>query len=196
MTELILGSSSPRRREILSYFSLPFEQASPPFDESSVPFTGDPVEYTRTIAEKKALSLAPSFPDERILCADTMVYREGKCYGKPRTKEEAFQFLSELTGRCHFVYTAVAFLTPKGMASEVEKTAVWFHPLTADQIHAYMEMVHSEDKAGGYGIQKGGSLIVAKIEGCYDNVMGLPLGVTKRLLEAAGIDLWKYLKSS
>jgi len=195
MAELILGSSSPRRREILSTFSLPFVQASPPFDERSVAFTGDPIEYTRTIAEKKALSLAPSFPDERILCADTMVYMEGKCYGKPRTKEEAFQFLSAFAGKCHFVYTSVALLTTRGMASDTEKTAVWFEPLNAEQIRAYMAMVHSEDKAGGYAIQEGGSLIVSKIEGCYDNVMGLPLGVTQRLLKGAGIDLWHYLKS-
>ena len=89
--KLILGSQSPRRKEILEYFSLPFQQVKPPFDEEAVPYTGDPIAYVRELSQGKAFSLAERFPKQPILTADTIVWKEGQVYNKPKDSAEAFQ---------------------------------------------------------------------------------------------------------
>ncbi len=91
--KLVLGSQSPRRKEILQSFSIPFTQASPPFDEEAVPFNGNPEDYVCTLSKGKGQSLLSQFPESVILTADTIVFREGKVYGKPKDKEDAFQTL-------------------------------------------------------------------------------------------------------
>lgn len=191
---LILGSQSPRRKEILSYFSLPFEQATPPFDEDSVPFNGDPAAYVCSIAKGKAESLHKRFPDAIIVTADTTVYREGKNYGKPATEEQAFEFLSELVGQWHSVYTGITVYKGREEYSRAEETRVLFNPLTPEEIRHYHTKLHWSDKAGGYAIQMAGGLIVRKIDGCYYNVMGLPINTLRDLLRNIGIELWEYLK--
>lgn len=191
--KIILGSASPRRREILSYFSLPFEQANSHFDEDSIPFKGDPEAYAQQIANSKALSLSKLYEKEIILTADTVVFQNGKSFGKPKDEEEAFSFLSELQGKKHSVFTGVAVLHEGVLHQGVEETVVIFNPLTPDHIIKYLNALHYADKAGGYAIQLAGSLIVNRIEGCYYNVMGLPINTVAKLLKKAGIDLWNYL---
>ncbi len=192
---LILGSTSPRRKEILSFFSLPFQQVSPDFDEMALPFEGDPVAYACEIARGKALSLVDRFPHSVILTADTVVYRKPKIYLKPENLEEAFGMLRELAGREHQVFTGVCVAKKDHCWVEAEESRVFFCELTDTQIRSYHRHFSPLDKAGGYAIQKGGSLVVKRIEGCYYNIMGLPIHTVRRLLLKAGIDLWDYLHS-
>jgi septum formation protein len=192
--ELILGSTSPRRREILSYFSLPFAHVSPDFDESQVLFKGDPAAYGQEVAKRKAMSLAERHPNKTILTADTVVFQGGRLFLKPETMEEASAMLSELSGTVHEVHTGVCVMKNKKLFTDGAVTAVEFHELTQDQIHAYHRHFGPLDKAGSYAIQKGGSLIVKRIEGCYYNIMGLPLQPVYRLLLKVKINLWDYLK--
>lgn len=190
----ILGSTSPRRREILGYFSLNFEQVSPDFDEDSVPFTGDPAAYVQALAKGKALSLSTKLPEALILAADTIVYRDGKCYGKPLNEREAFQSLEELQGKEHSVFSGIAVWSQGKLLLGYEETKVHFNALSSDHIKRYLNALHWADKAGGYAIQLAGSLIVKKIEGCYYNVMGLPINTVNHLLNEMGIDLWDHLQ--
>jgi septum formation protein len=195
MHQLILGSQSPRRKEILSYFSLPFEQVTPDFDEDTVLYSGDPEDYVCTISKSKADSLIPYYPEAIILTADTTVWKDGKNYGKPRSLEEAYQYLTELQGQWHSVFTGVTVRKGKQEFNKAEQTKVLFNPLTPDQIRHYNAKLHWSDKAGGYSIQMGGGLIVRRIEGCYYNAMGFPINTVRELLNHIGIELWDYLKS-
>jgi septum formation protein len=191
--KLILGSQSPRRKEILSFFSLPFQQVSPHFDEEAVVFKGDPIEYVNTLAKGKLESLAKDFPEQILLTADTVVYREGNIYNKPADEEEAFQILKQLVGNWHSVYTGIAVQYQGKLFQAAEETQVLFNSLTDEQIHTYYHRLPYKDKAGGYSIQQAGSLIVKKIDGCFYNVMGLPINTLRDLLNKAGIDLWAHL---
>ena len=192
--EIILGSNCPRRGEILRFFSLPFTQIAPLFDEDSIVFTGDPRLYVKTLATKKAETLAVKHSDRVILTADTTVFCEGKIYNKPQDYAEAFSFLQSLSGRWHSVFTGVAIFSNGKIETQEEETKILFHTLTPDQIHQYLPHINFLDKAGSYAIQQGGALVVKKIEGCYYNVMGLPITSLRELLAGAGIDLWHHLK--
>lgn len=192
--ELILGSSSPRRREILSFFSLSVRQLAPDFDESQVLYQGDPSAFAQEVAKRKAMCLAEKYPSQPILTADTVVFQGGRLFLKPDNMKEARAMLSELSGKEHWVYTGVCVTKQKAFYTEAEKTAVEFHELTQDQIQIYHHHFGPLDKAGAYAIQKGGSLIVKRIEGCYYNIMGLPLQAVYRLLQKIGINLWDHLK--
>ncbi len=195
MKKLILGSQSPRRFEILNFFSVPFEQIAPDFDETQVSFCGNPAAFVREVAERKALCLASRYPKDIILTADTVVYRNGRLFMKPETLDEAAGMLSELSGKEHSVFTGVCAISPAGHFIESEESKVYFHPLTPAQIRAYHSTFNPLDKAGAYAIQKGGCVIVKRIEGCYYNIMGLPLNATRSLLLKAGVDLWNFLKT-
>lgn len=190
----ILGSSSPRRKEILNYFSLPFEQFTLDFDEEKFEFTGDPIEYASLIAQDKANAIGFYFPSSLLLTADTVVHCEGKLYSKPQNREQAQQFLMDLSGKWHEVFTAVTLQKGKEKFTEVAMTKILFHSLSAEQIHFYIEALQPFDKAGAYAVQKGGNLIVKRMEGCYYNVMGLPLTVLESLMNHFDISLWHYLK--
>ncbi len=194
MPPLILGSQSPRRKEILSFFSLPFQQASSSFDEDLVPFEGDPQAYAQAIAKGKSDDLLRRFPDALILTADTVVYREGKVYNKPKDEEEAFRYLKELVGTWHSVFTAVRLRLNEEEHAITEETRVQFNALSPALIRHYHSRIHWADKAGGYAIQMAGGLIVKKIDGCYYNVMGLPINAVRTLLGKFGIELWAYVK--
>ena len=192
--QFILGSQSPRRGEILNFFNLPFKQVSPHFDEEAIPFNDPPEEYVKILAQGKGHSLVAQFPNALILTADTIVYRKGKMYGKPRDFQEAFLFLKELSGQWHSVFTGLSVSFQGQHFQEVEETRVLFNSLTEEQMRHYLQALHLFDKAGGYMIQGAGSLIVKCIEGCYYNVMGLPLNALCSVLHRAGIHLWEHLK--
>jgi septum formation protein len=191
---IILGSQSPRRKEILNYFSLPFRQVPSSFDEEALKFNGDPHVYANTLSKGKADTLFLSFPNEIILTADTIVYRQGKVYGKPKDEEEAFLNFKELAGHWHSVYTSLTVRHQDKEWQMIEETRVLFNPLTDEQIRIYYQKMPYHDKAGGYTIQEGGCLIIKRIEGSYDNVMGLPINALRQILSYVGIDLWAYLK--
>lgn len=192
--QLILGSQSPRRKEILSYFSLPFLQAIPSFDEDSIPFKGDPIKYVNELSKGKAQSLYDAFPNSIILTADTIVFKNGKIYGKPQNEEMAFAYLKELSNSWHTVYTGLTIRKENQEFQDITETRVLFNALTDEQIHTYYRKLPYADKAGGYMIQKAGSIIVDRMEGCYYNVMGFPINSLRKLLLHLGIDLWDYLK--
>lgn len=189
----ILGSQSPRRKEILSYLKIPFEQIPSHFDERSILFKEDPLSYVSSIAREKAHSLAEKHSDAIILTADTIVYRKNKIYQKPINREDAFNTLKELSGKWHSVYTGIAVWHKKKTFLDVEETKVLFNALKAEQIHRYHNTIHFLDKAGAYAIQETGCLICKKIEGCYYNVMGLPLNACRKVLAQIGLDIWKYI---
>lgn len=161
-----------------------------------MPFKKDPRQFVKEVSRRKALSLSERFPKDVILTADTAVFREKRIFLKPETLEEAAGMLAELSGKEHQVFTGVTVRRGKDEFFDVEESTVEFHPLTPLQIHTYHRHFIPLDKAGGYAIQKGGSIIVKRIEGCYYNIMGLPLQTTRHLLSLVGIDLWDYLKST
>ncbi|MEI6242559.1 MAG: Maf family nucleotide pyrophosphatase [Chlamydiota bacterium] len=194
--EIILGSASPRRKEILSYFSLPFKQVTSHFKEEDVPFLNDPKQYTALLAQKKALALAEAYPNDIILTADTTVFVKNKLFNKPSNEQEAIQMLRELSGSWHQVFTGVCVRKEKLFFVDVEESRIEFHALTEKQIQAYHKSFYFLDKAGGYAIQEGGSIVVKKIDGCFYNIMGFPINTVRELLLRVGIDLWDYLKSS
>lgn len=192
---LILGSQSARRKEILSFFDVPFTQVPSAFDEESVPFQNDPVAYANKLSVGKAKELATRFPADIILTADTIVFFNGTVYNKPKHESQAFAMLKSLAGHWHQVFTSVTVLKEGHLWTEVAETKILFHPLTDEQIQRYLQSCHYTDRAGSYAIQQAGGILVARIEGCYYNVMGLPITAAKNLLLKAGIDLWKHLKS-
>ena len=194
MKKIILGSQSPRRLEIFSHFKIPFEQISPPFCEESVPYKGEPGEYVCELSQGKAESIARNHPDAIILTADTIVWKNGKVYGKPKNPDDASATLKALAGSWHSVFTGVTVAHGDKSYHDFEETKVLFNPLTTEQIHDYHESTHCYDKAGAYAIQMPGGLIVQKIEGCYYNVMGLPVNTVRKLLLEVGLDLWHHLK--
>ncbi len=189
---ILLGSQSPRRKEILSYFTLPFTQRPPAFDEESILFSGDPVNYAKEIAEGKANSIE-SDPGSIALTADTVVFCNDKVYGKPKSLEEAHQTLAELSGNWHTVVTAVSLKKEDKIITDHEETRILFNELSPEHIADYCQTVKWADKAGGYAIQNNGGLIINRIEGCYFNTMGLPINTVRKLLLNFGIDLWDYL---
>jgi len=176
-------------------FSIPFRQVSSDFDETQVLFKGDPAAFVTELARRKAEALHEKFPDSIILTADTTVYRDGRLFEKPANMEEAHRMLREHSGKEQQVYTGVAISYKKKIDSQAEETKVHFCELTDSEIDIYLKAFYPLDKAGGYSIQDAGSLIVKRIEGCYYNVMGLPMQTTRQLLLKAGIDLWDYFKS-
>lgn len=192
--EIILGSQSPRRAEILGYFSLPFTQVTSHFDEESVPYEGDPFTYTRVLSLEKAKVIQKQFPNSIILTADTVVSVDNMVLGKPKDDEEMKQVLQLLSGRAHSVITGVCVASPEVYACGCEETKVFCNRVTPDEIHRYMRSHNLKDKAGSYAIQRSGSLFVNKIEGCYHNVCGLPINTLREMLGKVGIDLWDYLK--
>lgn len=192
----ILGSQSPRRKEILSYFDLPFEQIPSHFDEEALPFLGDPLSYVRALSVGKGKTIEAEHKDALILTADTIVYKDGKIFGKPQNDEAAFAALSDLVGSWHSVYTAVSLIHNGAIETGVEETKVLFNPLTDEEIWHYIDNMHLRDKAGSYAIQLAGGIIVERIEGCYTNVMGLPINLVRQLLNRVGINLWKHLKQT
>lgn len=194
--QLILGSQSPRRVEILNFFNLAFQQISPQFDEDSITFQNNPQEYVKSLAKGKVDSLVPQFSSHLILTADTIVYKQGQIYGKPKDQAQGFHYLKELSGQWHSVWTGLTAYFQGAYFYAAEETRVLFNSLTLEQMQLYHQMLTCADKAGGYMIQGAGSLIVKHIEGCYYNVMGLPINSLRSVLLPVGIDLWKHLKES
>jgi septum formation protein len=192
--KIILGSQSPRRKEIMEFFSLPFQQVPAHFDEDSLPFLGDPAVHAITLSQKKAEVLAQKFPNEIIVTADTVVFFNGKLYNKPVDKQEAFLFLKAFAGNWQEVITAVTVRRGEKICSSHEKTRLLFNSLSDEQVHKFHTHCYALDKAGGFAIEKAGELLISKMEGCYYNVLGLPINTLALLLLNVGINLWDFLK--
>ena len=178
---LILASGSPRRRELLSLITDKFEVLVSGCDEF-VP-EGTPAEKVPAIlAEQKALAVAKLRPEDTVIGSDTVVVLGGEIFGKPKDKFHAHAMLKALSGKRHFVYTGVAVAEKGSVRSFVQKTEVEFYELSDETIEKYIATGEPMDKAGAYGIQGKGSVLVKGIIGDYFNVMGLPVAETARFL--------------
>ncbi|HLE36306.1 MAG TPA: Maf family protein [Candidatus Acidoferrales bacterium] len=190
MMKLILASSSPRRAEVLADAGFTFEVVAARVDESRR--AGEQAEaYVRRLAEAKARAVAGGVsPPAIVIAADTVVVMDGEVLGKPASAEDAGRMLRRLSGRTHQVLTGLAVLKIPGGAArvEIETTRVTFAPLTEAEIEAYVASGEPLDKAGAYAIQGRGGRLVARVEGCYFNVVGLPLARLYRILREMG---WK-----
>lgn len=183
---LILASRSPRRRELLSLFGLPFSVRDADVDES--PLKGEsPEEMTGRLARLKSESVASLAPDSWVLGGDTTVAVDGEALGKPADRTQAVAMLERLSGGRHDVISAVALVGPSFTGVEVSHTQVDFMELTPDMIAAYCDTLEPYDKAGGYGIQGPAGTFVREIHGSYSGVVGLPLYETRMLLHRAGL---------
>lgn len=191
--DLILGSQSPRRLEILNHFNFNLTQISPSFDEGSVSYNGNLEQYVCAISDGKSDSLVEQFPDRLILTADSIVYCNGTIYGKPKDLNQAIEFLSELVGNWHSVWSGVTLRINDQLYHAAEETKVLFNQLTLNQIQHYLTKFNWKDKAGSYGIQVCCGLIVNRIEGCFYNVKGLPINTVATLMRKFNIELWEYL---
>ena len=184
---LLLASASPRRREILENLGFEFEILPSDVDESEVPWN-DPVKSAKLLAEIKGVDAQMTRPRKTIIAADTIVLCDGQVMGKPGSPEEAKEMLEALSGRMHEVVTGIALIAlPNIRIIEAESTRVFFRGLGPEEISRYIETGEPFDKAGAYAIQGYASAFIEKIEGCYFNVVGLPVsrlfGMFRRLEE-------------
>jgi septum formation protein len=182
---LVLASASPRRRELLALLGLTFEVISTDIDETWR--NGEaPAAHAERLAREKAAAVAR--PQAAVLAADTIVVIDGAILGKPRDAADAAAMLRALSGRAHTVHTAMAVAYRGREASGVESTQVWFRPLDERTIAEYVATGEPLDKAGGYGIQGYGAVLVERIAGDYFTVMGLGLGRLVELLREVGLE--------
>ncbi|MCD6506873.1 septum formation inhibitor Maf [Candidatus Poribacteria bacterium] len=173
---LILASGSPRRADLLRQIGLEFEVIPSGVDENEISGSS-PQEKALNAALAKALDVARKVGEGIVIGADTIVVLEGRILGKPSGPQEAIRMLTLLSGKTHRVITGVALVDASSMKVEswVESTSVTFRELSPDEIVEYVETGIPLDKAGAYGIQDKAAAFVKRIEGCYFNVVGLPL---------------------
>lgn len=188
MKDIILASGSPRRREILSNMGLDFDVFISDADEDSVSTEGITAGiYVQELAILKASAAARSIgkADKLIISADTVVVSEGEILGKPKDEEDAVRMLRALSGKCHSVFTGVCVMRASDAFSvcAAVETKVYFKELSEEKIRAYVATKEPMDKAGAYGIQGKGALLIEKIDGDYLNVVGLPVARLFEILE-------------
>ena len=188
MQNLILASSSPRRKELLENLRLTFAVTSSEVDESFDP-TLSPEEVVMELAERKAQAVFKDNQEAFVIGSDTIVFANNQILGKPADEAEAVRMLKTLSGCQHEVFTGVSIVSPTSKTRFYEKTEVWFWELTEDEIRSYVQSGEPLDKAGAYGIQQLGSMLVKKINGDYFAVVGLPVARTIRELSKAGYQL-------
>jgi septum formation protein len=185
---LILASTSPRRKDLLSLLEVEFHTAAPSFAEDPRPDL-PPVVHAQSLAEGKALSCARLFPSAHVLASDTLIVVDGGILGKPNGRSHAMRMLHQLRGREHLVHTAVALvhLTDGIRRAGVETVRVWMKAITDQEIEGYLDTGEFSDKAGAYGIQGRGGDLIDHIEGDFTAVVGFPLKLATRLLHACGV---------
>lgn len=195
--QLILGSASPRRRELLRWTWLPFEVVVS--DAEEISHASDPEQYVLDLAKLKARDVLKKCESKYdfpvVIGSDTVVVSEGKVLEKPKSKEHAREILQNLSGKEHHVYTAVAIAHPEGEISFAEKTAVNFEVIDADLLELYLETGESMDKAGAYGIQGAALSFIGEVKGSYSNVVGLPVNSTLKALKDLSQQLWPELQN-
>lgn len=188
---LYLASASPRRRQLLEQIRLSFEVEAAEVDEAPQS-DEDPAEYVRRIARAKAETVARRLgqPGARILAADTAVVLENAILGKPKGREDGIAMLARLSSRSHRVLSAVALWHDGRVTAALSDSEVTFRAIRPSEAAAYWDTGEPADKAGGYGIQGLGAVFVARLQGSYSGVVGLPLYETAELLRGAGISVF------
>lgn len=187
MTEIILASGSPRRRELLQRIGIKDFEVRVPETAETYPAGLSPSQTVEYISRKKAAAVDST---AIIIAADTMVFLDGERLGKPRDEEDALRMLKALQGRRHTVRTGVTVRQGRRFLTESERTEVYFRPATEEELCYYIRTGEPMDKAGAYGVQGKGALLVEKLNGDFFNVMGLPLLRLARMLERFGVDVF------
>ena len=192
MEKIILASNSPRRREILGEF-IDFEIITREINEIKDD-TFSPWATVMGLAFGKGIEVAKENENSIVLSADTLVELDGKLMGKPKNRDEARKMIKSLSGKVHNVYTAYAiFKLSQGIKYvDYEKSSVKFYDLSHEEIENYLDTLEYEDKAGAYGIQGKGALLVEEIRGDFFNIVGLPIGkINRDLIRLFDFNLWQ-----
>ncbi len=194
---LILASASPRRADLLKQAGLSFTISEPGIDEH-LSFMKKPGLMVEDLAREKALATTGRFKSGFVLAADTLVILEGLYLGKPVDEDDARRMLFMLSGKVHEVFTGLALLNVASgkMITNYAKTKVWMKLLEEEQVERYLKTGEPFDKAGAYGIQGRGAMFIDKIEGCYFNVVGLPLSLLYEMLKEMKVPTWITTKES
>ncbi|MGD1146363.1 MAG: Maf family nucleotide pyrophosphatase [Thermoanaerobaculaceae bacterium] len=185
---LVLGSGSPRRLELLGRLGLVVEVIAPGVDETQLPGESPPLHALR-VARLKARWVSERFHDRPVLAADTVVALGEAVYGKPRNRAEAASMLAELAGRTHTVLTALVLHFMGREACHLEAAAVTMVPFRRELVEWYVATGEGDDKAGAYAVQGGGAILVERVEGNVEAVMGLPLAPLPALCAEVGLCL-------
>lgn len=192
MEKIILASNSPRRKEILGEF-IDFEIITREINEIKDD-TFSPWTNVMGLAFGKGIEVAKENEDSIVLSADTLVELDGKLMGKPKNRDEAREMIKSLSGKVHNVYTAYAiFKLSQGIKYvDYEKSSVKFYELSDEEVENYLDTLEYEDKAGAYGIQGKGALLVEEIRGDFFNIVGLPIGkINRDLIRLFNFNLWQ-----
>ena len=184
---VILASQSPRRKELMELFRIPFVVRVADIDETMDP--GDPYDEVARVSRLKAMAV-PREEDDVVIAADTIVVCDGKVLGKPKDEADAGAMLHLLSGRDHQVMTGVSVLRGEKILSCTEVTDIHFRDLTEKEIESYIRTGEPMDKAGAYGIQGGAALFAEKLRGDYFNVVGLPVCRLGQLLKEIAPELF------
>jgi septum formation protein len=180
---LVLASRSPRRIEIMRGLGFEFDIEPAPEHLEEDDAHEDPFEIAEMLAVRKGRHVSDTRATARVIAADTIVIVDGEVLQKPRSDDEAKSFLSRLSGRTHTVVTGVAVLSHGGIRSASERTHVTFRSLSADDIARYVDTGEGRDKAGSYAAQGIGAGLIRRIDGCFFNVVGLPVALLLDLLQ-------------
>ena len=190
MSNIVLASGSPRRRELLARIGITDFDVRVPEVEESFPEGLTPQEVVEYISREKAEAAAAlCSEDEIVITADTMVFLDHQRLGKPQDEADALRMLTALQGRHHTVCTGVTVRRGAEVITESETTHVYFRPATQAELRAYIATGEPMDKAGSYGVQGKGALLVEKLDGDFFNVMGLPVLRLSRMLKRFGVEL-------
>mgnify|MGYP002519554609 CR=1 FL=1 len=192
MAKIVLASGSPRRQELLNRIGITEFDIRVPEADETYPAGLTPAQVVECISRKKAdAAAALCTPDEIVITADTMVFLDHERLGKPRDEADALRMLTALQGRHHTVCTGVTVRRGTQIITEAETTRVYFRSATKEELLAYIATGEPMDKAGSYGVQGKGALLVKGIRGDYANVVGLPVSPLFRLLLDMGVPLEK-----
>lgn len=189
---LVLASASPRRKEILQKVTENFTVVVSSFEESTVKYQGDIEGYVKKLSKGKAETVSVNLKNKALVIGcDTVVSLQGNILGKPKNEQEAFSMLKSLSGKCHEVYSGITLINTKTnkILSECVCTKVKFSHISDADIQKYIETKEPMDKAGAYGIQGFAGVFVERIEGCYYNVVGLPLNKLNSMMRDIGVNL-------
>lgn len=190
MAQIVLASASPRRRELLERIGITGFIVRVPEVEESFPEGLAPSEVVEYISREKAEAAAALCgPEDIVITADTMVFLDQARLGKPRDEAHALEMLTALQGRRHTVCTGVTVRQGTRSFTESESTGVFFRPASEAELRNYIATGEPMDKAGAYGVQGRGALLVERLEGDFFNVMGLPVLRLSRILERFGVSL-------
>lgn len=189
---IYLASASPRRQELLRQVGLGFEALPSLIMERRIPGES-PVDYVRRLATEKARRVATlvkeqGLPVRPVLGVDTEVVMESEVFGKPRDHAHAAQMLSRLSGGAHTVLSALCLVLPDGERLALSESRVYFAPLSHPEIVRYVATGECDGKAGGYAIQGAAAGFIARLEGSYSGVMGLPLFELREILQQSGLE--------